>query len=160
MRNDVVEELFKKYYNGALLYTLSLTANKHLAEEIVSTAFYKALRSADDDIKNFKPWLIKVCRNVCFDTLKKRKRYADLSEDVVDESEQAVEKIIRDEQYQALYKAIELLPDSQREVVLLFYFEDLKIKDIAAVTEKTEDNVKVLLYRARENLKKILENEK
>lgn len=159
MRNDVVEELFKKYYNGALLYALSLTANKHLAEEIVSTAFYKALRSADDDVRNFKPWLIKVCRNLWFDTLRKRKRYADFPEEIVDESEHAVEKIIRDEQYQALYKAIELLPESQRETVLLFYFENLKIKDIATVTEKTEDNVKVLLYRARENLKKILEKE-
>lgn len=160
MKNDVVEELFKKHYNGALLYTLSLTANKHLAEEIVSTAFFKALKTADDEIRDFKPWLMRVCRNVCFDTLKRRKRYAELSEELADESEQAVEKIIRDEQYQALYKSIELLPDAQKEVVLLFYFEGLKVKDITTVVGKTEDNVKVLLYRARENMKKILENKK
>ena len=40
---------------------------------------------------------------------------------------------------------------------MLFYFEELRIKDIAGVTGKTEDYVKVLLYRARENMKNILE---
>lgn len=157
MKNDVVEELFIKYYNDALLYVLSLTRNKALAEDAVSTAFFKALRGGDDEIKNFKPWLMKVCRNVCFDMLKYRKRYAALDESKADESENAVDKIIRDERYKSLYRAIELLPETQREAVLLFYFEELRIREIASVTGKTEDCVKVLLYRARENMKSILE---
>ena len=150
MKNDVVEELFVKYYNDALLYVLSLSGNKALAEDAVSTAFFKALRGGDGEIKSFKPWLMKVCRNVCFDMLKHRKRYAAIDENAVD-------KIIRDERYKALYRAIALLPDTQKEAVLLFYFEELRIKDIAGVTGKTEDYVKVLLYRARENMKNILE---
>lgn len=157
MKSDVIEELFVRYYNDALLYALSLTRNKSLAEDVVSTAFYKALRGGDGEIKNFKPWLIRVCRNVSFDILKRRKRIAELPDNVIDESETAVEQIIRDESYKALYKAIELLPETQKETVLLFYFEEISIKDVALVTGKTEDNVKVLLYRARENLKKIME---
>ena len=157
MKSDVIEELFLRYYNDALLYALSLTRNKSLAEDVVSTAFYKALRGGDGEIKNFKPWLIRVCRNVSFDILKRRKRITELPDNVIDESETAVEQIIRDERYKALYKAIELLPETQKETVLLFYFEDISIKDVALVTGKTEDNVKVLLYRARENLKKIME---
>lgn len=157
MKSDVIEELFVRYYNDALLYALSLTRNKSLAEDVVSTAFYKALRGGDGEIKNFKPWLIRVCRNVSFDILKRRKRIAELPDNVIDESETAVEQIIRDERYKALYKAIELLPETQKETVLLFYFEEISIKDVALVTGKTEDNVKVLLYRARENLKKIME---
>ena len=100
---------------------------------------------------------MKVCRNVCFDMLKHRKRYAAIDESMKDESENAVDKIIRDERYKALYRAIALLPDTQKEAVLLFYFEELRIKEIAGVTGKTEDYVKVLLYRARENMKNILE---
>ncbi len=157
MKNDVVEELFIKYYNDALLYVLSLSRNKALAEDTVSTAFFKALRGSDEKIVNFKPWLMKVCRNVCFDMLKHRKRYAALDEGLKDESENAVDKIIKDERYKSLYRAIELLSEAQREAVLLFYFEELRIKEIASVTGKTEDYVKVLLYRARENLKNILE---
>ncbi len=157
MRSDIVEKLFQQYYNSALLYTLSLSKNKALAEDIVSTAFFKALKSADDSITDFKPWLMRVCRNTYYDHYKKQKRHGELSEDIIDESEQAVDKIIRGEQYQALYKAIELLPEAQQEAVMLFYFENIKVNDIAKIVDKSPDNVKVMLYRARENLKKILE---
>ncbi len=157
MKNDVVENLFKQYYNSALLYTLSLAKNKQVAEDIVSTAFFKALKTSDDKIINFKPWLMRVCRNTYYDYYKRQKRHDKLSEDLVDESEQAVDQIIRDERIQALYRALELLPEGQREVVVLFYFENIRIVDIAPIVGKSLDNVKVMLYRARENLKKILE---
>ena len=55
MKSDVIEELFLRYYNDALLYALSLTKNKAQAEDVVSAAFYKALRGKDEEIKNFKP---------------------------------------------------------------------------------------------------------
>ena len=58
MKNDVVEELFVKYYNDALLYVLSLSGNKAFAEDAVSTAFFKGLRRGDGEIKSFKPWLM------------------------------------------------------------------------------------------------------
>lgn len=46
MKNDVVEELFVKYYNDALLYVLSLSGNKALAEDAVSTAFSRRCEEA------------------------------------------------------------------------------------------------------------------
>ncbi|MFR2944750.1 MAG: RNA polymerase sigma factor [Lachnospiraceae bacterium] len=137
MKNDVVEELFVKYYNDALLYVLSLSGNKALAEDAVSTAFFKALRGGDGEIKSFKPWLMKVCRNVCFDMLKHRKRYAAIDESMKDESENAVDKIIRDERYKALYRAIELLPDTQKEAVLLYrrtYSKTLRVTEKRKIT--------------------------
>ena len=71
-----------------------------------------------------------------------------------------IESIIRKEEYRSLYRAIELLPDTQREAVLLFYFWGLPIKTIAEVTGKSETNTKVLLCRARERLRKIMEEER
>ena len=71
-----------------------------------------------------------------------------------------IESIIRKEEYRSLYRAIELLPDTQREAVLLFYFSGLPIKTIAEVTGKSETNTKVLLCRARERLRKIMEEER
>ena len=44
MKSDAIEELFRKYYNDALLYLISLTGNVAIAEEMVSTAFFKALK--------------------------------------------------------------------------------------------------------------------
>ena len=125
MKHDIIEELFLKYYNDTLLYTLSLTKNYPLAEEIVSDAFYTALKTADGEVSNFKAWLLKVCRNLYLNRLRKDKRLEELDENMADMSESALESIIRKEEYRALYHAISLLNSSYKEVITLFYFEDL-----------------------------------
>ncbi len=156
MKHDVIEELFSKYYNDALLYTLSLTKNHLIAEAIVSDAFYTALKTGDDGIYNFKAWLLKVCRNLYLNSLRKTKRISELSENISDENESVLEAIIRKEEYRALYHAISLLNLIYKEVITLFYFEDLSIKDISFVLGKREAVVKVTLFRGREALRKIL----
>lgn len=156
MKHDVIEELFLKYYNDALLYTLSLTKNYTLAEELVSEAFYTALKAADNEVQNFKAWLLRVCRNLYFNSLRKSKRLQELDENIADKSETVLDNIIRKEEYRALYHAISLLNPSYKEVITLFYFEDLSIKDIAIVVGKSEAVIKVSLFRGREALKKIL----
>ena len=157
MKHDIIEELFSKYYNDTLLYTLSLTKNYPLAEEIVSDAFFTALKTADGEVTNFKAWILKVCRNLYLNRLRKDKRLSELDENMADMSESVLDDIIRKEEYRALYHAISLLNSSYKEVITLFYFEDLSIKDIALVTGKSEVVIKVTLFRGREALKKILE---
>ena len=159
MKHDVIEDLFLKHYNDALLYTLSLTKNYSLAEEIVSDAFYTALKTGDGEVTSFKAWMLKVCRNLYLNRLRKQSRLEELDENIADKSESVLEKIIRKEEYRALYHAISLLTPSYKEAITLFYFEDLSIKDIALVTGKREAVVKVTLFRGREALKKILSSE-
>ena len=114
MKSDAIEELFRKYYNDALLYLISLTGNVAIAEEMVSTAFFKALKTADGAIKEFKPWLLKVCRNIFLSHCRAKKRYVELNENIPDRNESAIEKVIRNEDYRALYRAIGLLPEGQK----------------------------------------------
>ncbi len=156
MKHDIIEELFQKYYNDALLYTLSLTKNYSLAEEVVSDAFYSALKNTPEEIHNFKAWLLKVCRNFYLNYLRKHKRLEKIDDKLADKSETALETIIRKEEYKALYHATSLLSPAHKEIITLFYFEDLSISDIASVLDKSPTVVKVTLFRAREALKKIL----
>ncbi len=157
MKADIIEQLYIEYYNDVLLYSLSLSKDVVTAEEIAAEAFYKAIESADRKIKNFKAWVFAVCRNTYITHLKKQSRVTELHEYMPDECEAMLDKIIKDEEYRALYHAISLLPKEQNEVILLFYFEDMPIKSISEITGKSIAYVKVLLYRARENLRKILE---
>ena len=159
MKPDIIDKLFTKYYNEALLYTISICKNKTVAEDIVSTAFFKALQSADDSVSNFKAWLFAVCRNEYIDILRKNSKLSgeEISDELEDEREQLLDEIIRKDEYRALYHAIDLLPGNQREVITLFYFSEMSVKDIAQITGKSESNTKVMLHRSRENLKKILE---
>lgn len=158
VKTDIIDELFRKYYNEALLYTLSLCHSRETAEDVVSTAFFKALESADDSIKSFKPWLLSVCRNEYYSICRKQKHMSggEIPEELSSSDEEFLETIIRQEEYRALYQAIGHLPEPQREVITLFYFSGLTVREAAEATGKSESNVKVLLYRARENLKKFL----
>ncbi len=161
MKSDVIDQLFSQYYNEALLYTISLCRNRAVAEDIVSNAFFKALTLSDDSIRDFKPWLLTVCRNEFISTCRRNSRFTgeEIPEDLADGREEVIESIIRREEYRSLYRAIELLPDAQKEAVTLFYFSGLSVKAISEITGKSETNTKVLLCRAREKLKKIMEEE-
>ena len=160
MRADIVDRLFSEYYNDALLYTISLCKNRTVAEDIVSAAFFEALTTADDTVRSFKPWLLTVCRNEFISMCRKERRMTgeEIPESLSDGREAVVEQIIQKEEYRSLYRAIELLQEAQREVILLFYFSAVPVKEIAEITEKSETNIKVLLYRARERLRKIMED--
>ena len=161
MKSDVVDQLFTQHYNEALLYTISLCKNRTVAEDIVSTAFFRALTMSDDSVRNFKPWLLTVCRNEYFSLCRKESRFTgeEIPEELEDNREELIESIIRKEEYRSLYRAISLLPDAQKEAVTLFYFSGLSVQSISEITGKTETNTKVLLCRAREKLRKILEEE-
>ena len=157
MRSDLLEKMFTEHYNGALLYALSLCGDKHLAEELVPIAFFKALQSADDSIVSFRAWLFAVLRNEHLSHLRKNKRNTELHEYIEDEDERILDKIIKDEEYRALYRAISLLETSEKEVITLFYFEDLSIREISQIVSKNEGAIKTSLCRARIKLKEILE---
>ena len=162
MKSDVIDQLFSQYYNEALLYTISLCRNRTVAEDIVSNAFFKALTLSEDSIRDFKSWLLTVCRNEFISICRKNSRFTgeEIPEDLADDQEEVIEGIIRKEEYRSLYRAIGLLPDTQKEVVTLFYFSRLSIKSISEITGKSETNVKVLLCRARDKLRSIMEEDK
>lgn len=159
MRSDIIDQLFSQYYNEALLYSISLCKNRTVAEDIVSNAFFKALSMSDDSIRDFKPWLLTVCRNEFISICRKESRFTgeDIPDDLADDRETVIESIIRREEYRSLYRAIDLLPDLQREAVMLFYFSGLPVRSISEVIGKSEANTKVLLCRAREKLRTIME---
>ena len=156
MKADALEQLFAQYYNDALLYSLSLCRDKSNAEDLVATAFLKALHTADE-IRDFKSWLLTVCRNTYISNYRKQMRHTELHENLADDGEELVDQIIRDEEYKALYRAIGHLPKEQNEVITLFYFENVPIRSICEIMGRKEPAVKVLLYRARKNLRELLE---
>ena len=158
MKNDAFERLFKKYYNEAKLYVTALSRNEALAEDIVSESFVKAFNLIDEEKESFKFWLLKVCRNAYFDYLKKNRRLSALHDNMAADTADLAEKVIEDEEYRALYRAIALLKDNYREVILLYYFDELSVSEIAGITEQSVQNVKVLMYRAMMKLKEILED--
>ena len=59
--------------------------------------------------------------------------------------------------YMDLHMAIERLRPEYREVIKLYYLDDLSVKEIAQILNKNENTIKTQLFRARDTLKTILE---
>ena len=156
MKSTAWENLFRKYYNEALLYVFSFCHNRALAEDLVQEAYMRAIRSIDEEKDSFKFWLFKVCRNLYFDTLRKNKKVEAITSDMPS-NESLVDDVIQKDEYRALYKAISILKDDFREIVRLYYFDSMSVKEIASIVDESVDNVKIKLYRARLKLKDIRE---
>lgn len=157
MKDQSFDNLFRKYYNEALLYTCSFTHNLEVAEDIVSEAYLRAIKTIDEQKDGFKYWLLKVCRNCYFDYYKKAKRLAPIDDSLPSDEFSLADRVIQKEEYKALYAAIQELDERYREVVTLYYFNGLTQKEISDMLGISSDNVKILLFRARNKLKQSLE---
>lgn len=159
MNRDILEQLYVRYYNSALLYTLSLCRSKEAAEDIVSEAFEKAYLSVSDEHSSFQYWLLRVCKNLWIDQLRRRKRISDgphVLHHIADET--TPEKcILQNERKAMLYHCIHQLPDADQELLILHYFSNLRLHEIARMLGATTGSIKTRIFRARKNLKRILE---
>ena len=98
-----------------------------------------------------KAWLIRVTINCAKDFLSQRSQWQQLQEGMVGDQTKP-----NTDTYLDLYAAIEQLKPEYREVIKLFYLDDLTVKQIAEVLGKNENTVKTQLSRARETLRKLL----
>jgi len=159
VNNNQLEVLFIKYHRELYIYALSLCRNHHKAEDLVSDTFFKALLSLNDNTPYIKYWLFKVCKNLFLDKVRKDKNYTavDNLEDILVTEKTPVDSIVDNENKKIVYQQVMKLNPSYREVIILYYYCDFTLKEIAKTTGLTEGAVKVMLYRARRKLKKLLE---
>ena len=67
--------------------------------------------------------------------------------------------VVRKEEYRHLYSALSKIKYEYRNVLYLFYFEDMSYNEIAKVMKKNNKQIKNLMYRAKQTLKLIMETE-
>lgn len=159
--NRDLEQLYVRYYKPAFLYTLSLCSNREIAEDIVADAFVKAYLSLSDHHPSFQYWLLRVCKNLWIDYLRRQKRNIDHSGDAlldIADRDTPEETLLRDERLSTLYYCIRLLSASDREILILHYFSNLSLREIAQMFQVTPGSIKTRIFRARQNLKKLMED--
>lgn len=159
MENSLLRQLYQKYQHEIYLY--SLCKNQDLAEDLLQETFLKALLSLTDEHANMRAWLYMVARNLYFNYRKKESRnisLEDVDEALYDDSVLgALDNILIDERRRLLYQALQHLSDRQKEILMLQYFGGLSQKEIAALLKMTPENIRVLAYRGKKELKLYLE---
>lgn len=117
-----------------------------------------------------KTWLYRMCKNCAYDYMRKYYKHRAVSLTYKDAEEETTEdadivsdttpedELLRKEKIQAVRNAVLELPEEQREVIVLREFQNMQYSEIAVMLGISEGTVKSRISRAREHLKKILEN--
>lgn len=160
MDNKLLRQLYRKYQRELYLYLYSLCKNHDLAEDLLQETFLKALLALPDGHANMRAWLYMVARNLFFNYCKKEKNIIETNEmleKTPTNEDEMLERLVVKEQSKLLYQALQHLGRERREVLMLQYFAGMSQKDIASVMHLTPENVRVLAYRGRRELKSYLE---
>lgn len=161
MKSSLLRQLYEKYYNEIYLYLFSLSRNKEVAQDLTQETFLKAILSLSDDHINMRAWLYMVARNLYYNYSKKANKHMaidELEEIISDDiSSYVLDTLISDEKKKLLYQALQHLDETKREILVMQYFGELSVKAIAALLKVTPENIRVLAYRAKKELKKYME---
>ena len=154
MDADLLEELYRKYYGPAVLYCMSLCGEIPLAQDIASDAFVKAYLSLPNEVPSFRYWLLRVCKNLWIDHLRKRKweTSGELPEHLTAGTTPET-KYLRDEQKRCLWQCISELPPQDRELVTLYYVSGLSLLEAAKLLGCSYAAVRQRMVRLRHSLK-------
>ncbi len=141
-REQFVEQVGREQAALRRFLTALCCGNGAEADDIAQEALIKAyLRSSQyDERGQFSAWLMKIAYRVFIDSRRKQKHQQD---DVF--------------RYQELHSALATLSETMRTSILLYYMQGYQIKEIAEITDNSEDAIKKQLSRGREQLKHILE---
>nr|WP_255816908.1 sigma-70 family RNA polymerase sigma factor [Bacillus cereus group sp. BfR-BA-01491] len=163
-KEDLIDEIMNKYGQEVLQLVYSYVNNKEVAEDLTQDIFvkcYKSLHTYKGN-SNLKTWLWRIAINHCKDYLKSwyNKKVIVTEDDFtyMESQKESVEQIvIQSAEDSRLASAVMNLPIKYREVIYLFYYEELSIKEIAIVIDVKENTIKTRMKKAKELLKKGLE---
>ena len=153
------EEIYAKYYQSIYYYLLSLTKNSNLAEEITQETFYKALKNIKKYNSTYSmfTWLCSIARNTYYSLYQKNKNLLELDNDIEDNTQDIINKIIDNETNKELLKIIHNLEEPYKEVFTLRVYGDLAFKEIGEIFNKTESWARVTYYRSKLKIKEKLD---
>ncbi|KGL64158.1 RNA polymerase sigma factor [Polaribacter sp. Hel1_85] len=152
--------LVDAYKNMVYSLALKMTKNREEAEEISQDTFikaYKNLSKFKGDSK-FSTWLYRIAYHASLDAIKKNKNNNNTLEinEITFNQIQSVENILegieRKERAKIMSNCLDKLPEEERSIIWMFYYDELSLKEIIEVTQFSEANIKVKLHRARKKL--------
>jgi len=159
----IVERYLPKLWRLAM----NVLRNEAEAEDVVQETLLTVWKNrADwklDGTATFSTWIYRVTLNRCIDQKRRRKNMVDseiLEEQVMPETTPAADaRIMQQQEGKNLSALLQTLPENQRTAMILFYYDDLTVKEISDRMAVTEQAARSLLKRARKALRDKLESD-
>lgn len=148
-----LEQVIRNYANMVYRLAFARTGSRYDADEIFQEVFLRYIKKQPvfKSEEHRKAWLIKVTVNCCkklWDSPWK-KRVQPLDSELPFEAKEEI----------GLYRELQCLPPKYREVIHLFYYEDLPLEEISRILKRKNTTIRVQLMRARAMLKTIIEED-
>lgn len=153
------ETLYERYQNLIVRTAALITGSRQEGEDLAQECFIRCWQQIKTlrDPARLKSWMLTILTRDAWRAGKRRQRETPVEEFWEGEpGPSSLDAVLRQESDRRLYQAIRALPDKQRAIVILYYFDDLPVREIARVTGSLEGTVKSRLFNARRALRAAL----
>lgn len=131
---NAAEELIRGYYPQIMRFCRWQCGNRELAEDLAQETFFRVFRSLDQYRKkgHFKAWLYSIAKSVCIDELRKRRVEREPGQDIADIGDEG-NGIRQVEDEEEIRQLLSLLPEEQREALILHYMEGFTFREMGEI---------------------------
>ncbi len=159
---NACQRLLNLYKGRIFSYVYRLIRHYHDAEEITFEIFIRAFRSLDsfDPRRPFSAWLFTIAHNMVIDHLRKSKPASEYLDETHPAPDDFVARYETKRKLERVEAALQLLPQVDREIVILFHKEDMSYDEIAGALNMPVTTVKTRLHRARKKLAEMVKGSK
>ena len=161
---SALETLVFRYHSKIFSYIFRMIKNHHSAKDITQEVFIKICRNIQQYNPEFlfKTWIYAIASNTCKDYLKsayvqKSLLSPELSENILDHEDTPEEFLLKQGERERIMQVLTTLGDIYREVIILRFYEELKLEEIATVLNIPVGTVKSRLSTGLHQLKKLLQ---
>ena len=157
-----MDAVYQEYANLIYRFLYTHTHDADWSQELMQETFLRAVDSISryDGSCKLSVWLCQIAKHVMWQELRKRKRFdiVEWTEDLPDAHGQDGEGCaLQQERTKELYRAIHLLPELEKEVVLYRMTGELSFRQIGEILGKSENWSRTVFYRAKQKIRKELE---
>ena len=154
------EQIYTTYFRDVYLYIRKLSNSEHIAEEITSETFFKAMKSIDNfrGDCDIRVWLCQIAKNCYYSYIKKANRTECIDNvEIAEQGASFEERLFRHDTAIQIQKILHDIPEPYKEVFMWRVYAELSFKQIGQMFGKSENWACVTYHRARNKIKEKLE---
>lgn len=155
------EEIYRRHFSDVYRYILRLSGDAHIAEEITSETFFKAMQTIDKfrGECDVRVWLCQIAKNLYYSHLHRKRRFVQVDAAEGIETDRTDEGLLDRESAAQLQRILHRIDEPYKEVFMWRVFAQMSFKQIAQIFGKTDNWACVVYHRARMMIKKKMEDE-
>ncbi len=153
--------LYKRYSGKVYSKCISLLKDETLAQDATQDIFTKIFLNLAkfSERSKFSTWVYSITYNYCIDFLRRKKKEKNLFSDEIERVPDVVEEVpdtyLLEMEVARLKKVLNTIPPGDRAILLMKYSDEMSIKEIAGVLDKSESAIKMKIKRAKHKAQKV-----